>query len=160
MLTTVEFRDYLPEDRDVLPALFVDALRVSFPGVETGGWMTDLEDIPYHYLETSGDFQVGAIGEQRVAMAGLVRIGEAVGEMKRVAVFPELQGQGIGRRLVTLMEERARGLGIQRLKVNIPAEQKPGRIMYEKLGYKLADIRRVPHPSGNDLDTIYYAKDL
>ena len=57
------------------------------------------------------------------------------------------RGRGYGRRLMELLEERARAAGVGRVALNVYADNSPARSLYESLGY--AESARQMH---KDLD--------
>ncbi len=56
--------------------------------------------------------------------------------MKQVAVRPELQGRGLGKRLVAAFEQRAREMGRTEVVLHARATAVP---FYEKIGYRSFD---------------------
>jgi GNAT superfamily N-acetyltransferase len=76
---------------------------------------SDLMDIEAVYLDTGGEFLVGLLGGEVVAVGGFKLRGHGVAELKRMRVAKELQGQGIGSRLLAELERRARDCGITQL---------------------------------------------
>jgi GNAT superfamily N-acetyltransferase len=67
-----------------------------------------------------------------VGVARLDRPPEGRGVIRRMAIDSHLQHQGHGRTLLTLLEQRARGLGIAILEVNSAEDAVP---FYGKAGY-------------------------
>ena len=53
-----------------------------------------------------------------------------------LAVQSKRQGRGIGRALVEWLEKSCRTAGIQRIRLEVRASNKPARRFYEKLGYR------------------------
>lgn len=69
--------------------------------------VTLYEDVP--------DFLVAEVGDQLVGCGALHVIWEDLGELRTLAVDPQLRGNGIGRALVMALLERARALGVARV---------------------------------------------
>lgn len=86
----------------------------------------DLCAIPAVYLATGGEFIVGLLRGELVAM-GALRLSEDGAEIKRMRVHPCYQRQGYGRQILEHLEQRARDLGIVRLRLDTTSGQKPAR---------------------------------
>lgn len=72
-----------------------------------------------------------------------------------IAVHPDFQGQGVGRRLLTLVEERADLYGLRTIKLYTHVVMTENQQLYERLGYVETDRRRE-----NGLDRTVYEKRL
>ena len=156
---SVEFRSYEEADVPYLPGLFTRAIQTVYPELEEGPWLEDLYH-PETAYNNGGDILVGIHSDVIVAMGGIKRINDETGELKRVATEPQMQGQGLGGRLLTAMEERACALGIRKLVLDTTLGQVGARRLYDKRGYELADRHIVTHPTGKQFDTFFYAKVL
>jgi ribosomal protein S18 acetylase RimI-like enzyme len=53
-----------------------------------------------------------------------------------LATFPEFRGQGIGARLLTAAEERARSAGADALSIIVASENRGAHRLYERTGYR------------------------
>jgi GNAT superfamily N-acetyltransferase len=160
MSSDVNFRSYETADAEVLPGLFIDALRTVYPDINSGAWTSDLDDIEAAYLEGGGDFIVGEHRYGILAMGGLRKVDSATVEMKRFAVNPLVFGQGLGQELLAVLEDKARELGFTRMVLDTTLAQEAARHIYEKNGYRLVDRKSVDHPSGQTFDTFFYQKEL
>lgn len=90
-------------------------------------------------------------------VAGLVVI-EAYGDhlfLDSIAVHPGMQGQGVGRRLLDFMEERARALGLPEVRLYTHAMMWENQEIYAKRGYEL-----VRHHTDDPYDRMHYSKRL
>src|SRR3954453_9458149 len=75
-----------------------------------------------------------------------------------VAVRPDPQGRGLGRRLLAFAEFRARSLGLPALRL-YTNEKMPSNIgLYESLGYRETDREAVPGAS--ELHVVHMRKEL
>lgn len=92
----------------------------------------------------AGVFVVARIGGRAVGCGALrclrepalVReLGEAVGELKRMYVAPEMRGHGIGRALLARLEDEARALGLTRLVLETGTRQAEALALYRSAGY-------------------------
>ena len=151
----IVIRQYQDSDKDQVKNLHRLALEATGAFYKSGKWDGDLDKIPETYLQ-GGDFLVGFMDDRLIAMGALKRISKRVGEIKRMRVIPELQGQGIGRTMLERLEERARQLGFTTLQLDTTIKQVVAQKLYERTGY--VEIRR--GIEGWPLETIFYKKEL
>ena len=100
-----------------------------------GPWDDDLHRVEAEYISTGGEFYVGIIGGRIVAMGALKRLSDTEAEICRMRVHPELQRRGLGTRILSKLEERARELGFRTLTLDTTAGQVAAMGMYRKAGY-------------------------
>ncbi|MEU5956476.1 GNAT family N-acetyltransferase [Streptomyces sp. NPDC047525] len=72
-----------------------------------------------------------------------------------IAVHPEAAGQGVGRRLLTFVDERARELGLPEIRLYTNAMMWENQKIYPRYGYEMVE-RRVEGP----YDRYHYRKSL
>ncbi|MFD4479045.1 MULTISPECIES: GNAT family N-acetyltransferase [unclassified Streptomyces] len=72
-----------------------------------------------------------------------------------IAVHPEAAGQGVGRRLLAFVDERARSLGLPEVRLYTNAMMWENQKLYPRHGYELVE-RRVDGP----YDRFHYKKTL
>ena len=65
------------------------------------------------YLDGNGDFLVGLVSDQIVAMGALKKTGDRRGELKRMRVSPEFQRRGYGKAILEALERRAFAFRLQ-----------------------------------------------
>jgi GNAT superfamily N-acetyltransferase len=133
-------------------AIRFEAARVdSGPGSELAQAMRDEIAVMYDGLELDGDympragqaelsppgglFVVGRIDERVVCCGGVKRLDDRMCEIKKMYVVPDLRGQGLARRLLHELEERARGLGYEIARLDTGPKQSRARGLYESEGY-------------------------
>ena len=90
---------------------------------------------PSDFGPPHGAFLVIYAGGKPVAGGGIKRDEDGVAEIKRMYVAPALRRQGLGRRLLEALEEKARELGYARIRLDTGARQQHARAMYERAGY-------------------------
>jgi GNAT superfamily N-acetyltransferase len=86
-----------------------------------------------------GAFLVARLSGEPVGCAGLVRLDEGTGEVKRMYVAPAARRRGLARRLLAGLEEAARAAGYARLRLDTSAGQPEARALYEASGYRSID---------------------
>ncbi len=136
----MRIRGYQGSDEAAVLALHVHAMEHAGAYLP-GPWDEDLGVIDKVYDE----FLVGYAGEQLVAMGGLRRLREALGEIKRMRVHPDHQRQGFGQAILDKLEACAQRLGVHELVLDATAAQTAARAFYRKNGY--SETRREEHGS-------------
>ena len=148
-------RRYAPEDREVVWRLHDVAMREA--GIHLGdeSWYDDLREVQGVYLRNGGEFLVGAIEGEVVAMGAVKKTGEARAEIKYMRVDPGLQRRGFGQTLLAALERSAAELGYETLHLDTAVRQKAARRLYESNGYR--EVRRDKKGS---MDCVFYEKRL
>lgn len=81
-----------------------------------------------------------------VAGGGVKRIGDRLGELKRMFVVPDARGRGVSRELLAALEDEARRLGFQRLRLDTGPHNSAALVLYPSAGYaEIADYNGNPH---------------
>jgi GNAT superfamily N-acetyltransferase len=83
----------------------------------------------------AGASLVAYVGAEPVGCGAVRRIGEGVGEIKRMYVCPAARGRGIGRTSLEALEGQARRLGMARLLLETGARQPEALALYRRAGY-------------------------
>jgi GNAT superfamily N-acetyltransferase len=83
-----------------------------------------------------GAFLVGREDGRPVAGGGLKRLAPGVAEIKRMYVTPDARGRGHARRMLAALEDAARELGYERVRLDTGASQPHARSLYESAGYE------------------------
>ena len=85
----------------------------------------------------------GLIAEEDGALAGYAKLFQARAEQRfylhQLYILPGHQGTGIGRRLMTVAEERARELGFDRIWLGVMIQNVRAVKWYQKLGFTVAE---------------------
>jgi len=90
---------------------------------------------PSDFTPPTGAFLVIYAAGKPVAGGGLKRDDDGVAEIKRMYVVPEARRQGLGRRLLEALEDRARELGYARIRLDTGERQPHAQAMYQRAGY-------------------------
>ena len=83
-----------------------------------------------------GAFLVAFVDGVPVACGGLKRFEEGVGEIKRMFVVAAARRRGLGRAMLSALEQRAASAGIRELVLNTGLEQPEAIALYESAGYQ------------------------
>lgn len=90
---------------------------------------------PEEVDEGRGAFFIAYAGGKPVACGAVRRIDADTAEIKRMYVEPHVRGQGIGRRVLTVLETEARRLGVRRLVLETGERQHEAVALYERAGF-------------------------
>lgn len=93
--------------------------------------------------ETGEVFLVLRIGDRPVGCGMVHRLDGETAEIKRMWIAPEVRGLGLARRLLGDLEERARAMGVARIRLDTNATLGEAQALYSRSGYK-------PIPRYND----------
>ena len=133
--TSLRLRRFTEDDAAAVRALHDLALDAVGAHAGEGSWDDDLDAIPDVYLAGGGEFLVGELNGEIVAMGALRRVSRRVAEIKRMRVAPAPQGRGFGRALLEALEARARELGVRKLHADTTVMQPAARGLYASAGY-------------------------
>jgi DNA-binding MarR family transcriptional regulator/ribosomal protein S18 acetylase RimI-like enzyme len=84
----------------------------------------------------AGCFLVARLDGQPVGCGALRRLSPGVGEIKRMWVAPQARGLGLSRRLLAALEEQARGLGFERVRLDTNRALTEAQALYRSAGYR------------------------
>jgi DNA-binding MarR family transcriptional regulator/predicted N-acetyltransferase YhbS len=152
---TVHLREVSPADPEAVEAVgrYVAELDERFPdGFDPGdasGADTASMSAP------AGTFVVATSDGEPVACGGVQRIGDRVGEIKRMWVHRDWRGAGLGSRMLRHLEDEARRLGHHRIHLDTNGTLVEAIAMYERAGYT-----RVERYNDNPYAQAWFVKDL
>jgi GNAT superfamily N-acetyltransferase len=132
----LHIRRYEPSDKHAVRRLHDDALNEAGAHLGSRPWDDDLDDIEGVYLESGGEFLVGILQGEVVAMGAVKRVSPEAAEVKRMRVRPGLQGRGYGQTLLDALHRRAADLGYTTLHLDTTVQQRAARGLYLKNGYR------------------------
>ncbi len=148
-------RRYVPADRETVQYLHVYAIQQVGAYLGRGPWDDDMYAIEDVYLKNQGEFLVVESEGALVAMGALKHTNAERAEIKRMRVFPDYQRRGIGQRILSELEDRARALGYKVLHLDTSVVQVAAQKLYEKNGYY-----EVGRDVYQGLEVILYEKQL
>ena len=117
--------------RELLGEL-IDLLNVQYPrrAARPGSVTTPDELAP-----PDGVFLIGYEDGRPIAIGGVRRLDAAVCEIKRMYVVPDARSRGAGRALLAALEDAARELGYERVRLDSGPAQQHSRLLFATAGY-------------------------
>jgi GNAT superfamily N-acetyltransferase len=150
-------RRYLPSDRPAVWNLHVRALEAVGTRAKNPGRLdADFDDIEGVYLKSGGEFLVGLVGDEILAMGALKRISASVAEITRIRVDPRHWRKGYGTSILHGLEAAANEMGYTDLwldTVGVAAES-----LFRKNGYE--EFLRVALPGYEARESILLRKGI
>ena len=150
---TLRIRRYEAGDREPVWRLHDVAMRGAGIHLGEGHWYDDLHEIENVYLRKGGEFLVGTLGDEVVAMGAAKKTTDDRAEIKYMRVDPQFQRRGFGQAILTALERRAAELGYDTLHLDTAVQQKTARRLYESNGYREARRGRK-----GAIDCVFYEK--
>ena len=132
----MEIRRYIASDHDAVWDLHNLALNEVGAHAGSGPGDDDLHSIEAVYIDAGGEFYVGLLEDRIVAMGALKRLTDDRAEICRMRVHPEVQRKGLGTRILSKLEHRAREVGFRTLTLETTTGQVAAIRMYTKSGYE------------------------
>ncbi|GAA2691611.1 GNAT family N-acetyltransferase [Actinoplanes palleronii] len=127
------------------------------PAAEPPAGFPDLADVTRSFLAVGGEFLVVEPDGHLVAMGGYRPDTGGGAEILRVRVHPATRRRGIGRALMTGLEQRAAGSGLRTARLDTATNQPAAMAFYQDLGYRETGRERQP---GWTWTLVYYTKPL
>lgn len=90
---------------------------------------------PGELRRPNGAYLVGYEGAEAVAGGGLRRLDDGVAEIKRMFVRPVARSRGVARALLEALEQAARELGYEKVRLDTGPKQVHGLALYRSAGY-------------------------
>ncbi|HXA73124.1 MAG TPA: GNAT family N-acetyltransferase [Acidimicrobiales bacterium] len=124
-------------DPEVLPASELLAqMRVELNDVyDSFNRLDNPPLVPDELRGPDGAYLVGYEGAEAVAGGGLRRLDDGVAEIKRMFVCPAARSRGVARALLEALEQTARELGYERIRLDTGPKQVHGLALYRSAGY-------------------------
>jgi GNAT superfamily N-acetyltransferase len=90
---------------------------------------------PDEMVAPHGVFLVGYVDERPVAIGGVRPLTDRACEIKRMFVVPDARSRGAGRALLEALEDAARELGYERVRLDAGPEQTHSKVLFASTGY-------------------------
>jgi ribosomal protein S18 acetylase RimI-like enzyme len=136
-------RRYVEADHPRVLELHILGLKQFEADSPRGKWDADLDDIDGSYFRNKGEFLVGELDGEVVAMGGFWRKTDDVAELKRMRVDPRHQRRGFGQAILTELERRAKSLGYSSIFLDTLPTMAPARHLYSKNGFVQTGTKKV-----------------
>ena len=96
----------------------------------------ELASLPGKYAPPRGRLLLATYGNRPVGCVALHEIDGQTCEMKRMFVYPEMHGKGIGRALAATLIGEAQIIGYSRMLLDTSVRQLEAQTLYESLGFR------------------------
>ena len=96
----------------------------------------ELAGLPGKYAPPRGSLLLATMEDQPVGCVALREIDATSCEMKRMFVYPERQGHGVGRALADAVIRDARAIGYRRMLLDTSIRQVEAQALYRRLGFR------------------------
>ncbi|MDE1873518.1 MAG: GNAT family N-acetyltransferase [Candidatus Micrarchaeota archaeon] len=154
-------REYRTKDKKCAIMLHELGLVQVGSWMRPGSWDDDVRNIERVYShKKGGTFLIATVDGNVVGMGGIKMVSEGVGEIMRMRVSEEFQGQGIGQAVLAELETRAKQMGYHTLELETAIFQIHAQALYIKNGYKQTKpLIHFKHPDLNT-DVVHFEKQL
>src|SRR6476661_2548619 len=113
------------EDIDLINAYFDDA-----------AFEDELVSLPGKYGPPRGQLLLATLDGAPLGCVALREIDSGSCEMKRMFVYPQHHGKGVGRALAEAIIKEARGLGYRAMRLDTSVRQDEANALYRRLGFE------------------------
>ena len=96
-----------------------------------------------------------ALEDENALGCGAIKLFKEYAEIKRVYVAPEARGTGVARALLNRLEQIARNIGYDRLRLDTGPEQPASVALFTSIGYE-----QIPDYNGNPVGAYWFEKRL
>lgn len=154
-------RRYKSSDNEKVRTLYKLGSVRSEIGYRSGPWEADFDDIEGHFFN-GGEFLVGLIGNEIVAIGGYRKIPNNIGQIRRMRVHPDHRRKGYAQQIIQKLEEVAKQNKINEIQLKTSTQQKMAQSFYEKNGYVKMEKAKEYYTEGggNSFEVIWYRKKL
>jgi putative acetyltransferase len=103
---------------------------------DAGEFERELAALPGKYAPPRGALLLARHGGRAAGCVALREIDADRCEMKRMFVYPDLQGHGVGRRLGEAVIAEARAIGYRTMLLDTSTRQREAQSLYRRLGFR------------------------
>jgi GNAT superfamily N-acetyltransferase len=135
-VTTLHFIRYRPEYQEQVLALHRSAMEGMTHGMTQQEEEADLLAIERIYLDDGGEFLIGLLDDEVVAMGGFKLLSDSTAELKRMRIASQFQGRGYGSQLLRELESLAFQRGFQTLCLETAKARNLTLAFYRKHAYQ------------------------
>jgi GNAT superfamily N-acetyltransferase len=146
---------YKPEFQQAILALHRSAMEGIATGMTQAEEEADLFAIEQAYWANGGEFLVGLVDGEVMAIGGFRRTADGAAEIKRMRIRGDLQGRGYGTALLAELERLARERGMGKLCLETAVTRRRAPAFYRKRGYQVRG-----YGSYGAVETVQFEKEL
>ena len=106
---------------------------------ETEAFEQELASLPGKYGPPHGQLLFATLDGVPVGCVALREIDSASCEMKRMFVYPQFHGKGVGYALAEKVIKEAQALGYHLMRLDTSIRQNEARALYQRLGFKVIE---------------------
>lgn len=99
----------------------------------------ELASLPGKYAPPHGQLLLATVDGTPAGCVALRGIDSASCEMKRMFVYTQFHGKGVGLALATSLLKEARALGYQTMRLDTSIRQNEAKGLYQRLGFKFVE---------------------
>ena len=105
--------------------------------LEPQGADKDVTDIKSNYIDNYGWFQVVENNEKIIGSVGIYKVNNDECELRKMYIYPEYHGQGIGSTLMKNALQKAKALGFKTMTLQTNSVLKKALPLYQKYGFTI-----------------------
>jgi GNAT superfamily N-acetyltransferase len=104
---------------------------------DSAAFEDELASLPGKYVLPRGHLLVATSDGATAGCVALREIDSSACEMKRMFVYPQFHGQGVGHALAEGLINEARALGYTSMRLDTSIRQNEARALYQRLGFQV-----------------------
>jgi putative acetyltransferase len=130
------FRKARTGDEPVLLDLVGAALGPYGLVIDPEGTDLDLSNLASYYFGNHGWFEVVELEDKIIGSYGLLKLSESTCELRKMYLYPEHQGKGLGRKMMDKALVKAKELGYSEITLETNSVLDKAIRLYEKYGFR------------------------
>ncbi|MEG0296562.1 MAG: GNAT family N-acetyltransferase [Clostridium sp.] len=135
----MKYRNAVKGDEDQVLKVIGTVLSKYGLELEPNGADYDVTDIEKFYFNDNGWFQVVENNNEIIGSVGVYKIDEKKCELRKMYLYSEYQGQGIGKQLMENALNKAKSLGYKKMELQTNSLLYKALPLYNKYGFKNDD---------------------
>jgi putative acetyltransferase len=104
---------------------------------DSAAFEEELASLPGRYAPPHGALFLATFDARAAGCVALRRISDDVCEMKRMYVYPDVHGKGVGRALAAAVIDKARALGYNSMVLDTSVRQAEAQGLYRRFGFQI-----------------------
>lgn len=135
----VKIRNYKKGDEEAVIEVVKTVLEGHSLKLDLSTTDSDLIDIEESYIKNGGYFIVLEDRGRIIGSCGLYREADEVMELRKMYLYKEYQGRGLGKQMMNLVFEKCKERGIKEIILETNSVLQPAIKLYEKYGFERYD---------------------